>query len=59
VDPAPLSFESLHIVTTIERGTLRTHEVDPALGIGAPMQVATAVDAPAAERAILDRLATL
>jgi len=59
VDPTPLRFEELQIVTTIERGTLRTHEVDPALGIGAPMKVATAVDAAAAERAIVDRLATL
>jgi purine nucleosidase len=59
VDPAPLRFEDLQIVTTIERGTLRTHEVDPALGIGAPMKVATTVDAAGAERAIVDRLATL
>jgi purine nucleosidase len=59
VDPSPLRFEDLRIVTTIERGTLRTHEVDPALGIGMPMKVATAVNAGAAERAIVERLATL
>jgi len=59
VDPTPLVFERLRIVTTIEDGTLRTLEVDPALGIGAPTDVATAVDAPAAERAILARLAKL
>ena len=59
VDPTPLHFEDLRIVTTIEHGTLRTHEVEPSLGIGAPMRVATAVDAPAAERAIIDRLSTL
>ncbi len=59
VDPSPLRFEDLTIVTTIERGTLRTHELDPGLGIGAAMRVATGVDAPAAERSIVDRLATL
>lgn len=59
VDPSPLRFEALRIVTTIEHGTLRTHEVDPALGIGMATNVATAVDAPAAERAIVERLASL
>jgi purine nucleosidase len=59
VDPSPLHFEELRIVTTIERGTLRTHEVDPQLGIGATMKVATRVDASVAERSIVDRLATL
>jgi purine nucleosidase len=59
VDPAPLRFERLAVVTTIERGTLRTHEVDAGLGIGAAMRVATAVDASAAERAMVARLATL
>jgi len=59
VDSSPLTFEDLRIVTTIEHGTLRTHEVDPALGIGMPMRVATAVDARAAERAIVDRLVSL
>ena len=59
VDPTPFHFEDLRIVTTIERGTLRTHEVDASLGIGAPMRVATAVEAAAAERAIVERLATL
>lgn len=59
VDESALRFEPLQIVTTIERGTLRTHEVAASLGIGAPMRVATAVDATAAERAIVDRLVTL
>jgi len=59
VDPSPLTFEELRIVTTIERGTLRTHEVPADLGIGLPMRVATAVAAAAAERAIVERLATL
>jgi purine nucleosidase len=59
VDPSPLTFEDLTIVPTIERGTLRTHEVDAKLGIGTAMRVATAVDAGAAERAIVERLATL
>ena len=56
VDPAPLGFERLHIVPTIERGVLRTLEVDPALGIGAEMEVATRVDAPAARDALMERL---
>ncbi|MBW2446830.1 MAG: nucleoside hydrolase [Deltaproteobacteria bacterium] len=59
VDPSAIHFDELQIVTTIENGTLRTHEVDPGLGIGAPMKVATSVDAGAAERAIVGRLATL
>jgi purine nucleosidase len=59
IDPTPLRFERLTIVTTIERGTLRTHELDGALGIGSVMRVATAVEAAAAERAIAGRLATL
>jgi inosine-uridine nucleoside N-ribohydrolase len=56
VDPAPLVFEELRIVATLEAGVLRTHEVDPRLGLGAGMRVATAVDAPRASRAIADRL---
>jgi len=56
VDPAPLRFEDLSIVTTIEKGILRTHEVAPAAGLGAPMRVATAVDAEAAREAIVERL---
>jgi purine nucleosidase len=55
-DETALSFEDLCIVPTIERGILRTLEVDPAAGIGAPMRVATRVDASAAERAIAARL---
>jgi purine nucleosidase len=57
IDPAPLRFEELRIATTIESGVLRTHEVDARVGIGMPMLVATAVDAAAAERAIVSRLA--
>jgi inosine-uridine nucleoside N-ribohydrolase len=56
IDPSPLHFEELRIVTTVERGVLRTIEVDPGLGIGAPMKVATGVDAHAAERAIVSRI---
>jgi purine nucleosidase len=56
VDPAPLAFETLRILPTIERGVLRTHEVDPALGIGADMQVATGVDPALARERILARL---
>ena len=59
VDESPLTFESLRIVPTIENGVMRTLEVDPALGIGAPIQVATAVDPPAVRTAILDRLLTV
>ena len=59
VDPSPLRFEALRIVTTVERGVLRTLEVDPSLGIGAEMRVATDVDARAAERAIAERLLRL
>jgi purine nucleosidase len=57
LDPAPLRFETLRIVATVTQGTLRTLEVDPALGIGAPMRVATGVDAASAAREILRRLA--
>jgi purine nucleosidase len=57
IDAAPLRFETLRIVTTVAEGTLRTHEVDSALRMGAPMRAATDVDAAAAARAILARLA--
>lgn len=56
VDPSPLVFERLRILPTIERGVLRTLEVDPALGLGAEMEVATAVDAAAAREAVAKRL---
>jgi purine nucleosidase len=59
IDESSLSFESLRIVPTIENGVLRTLEVSEATGIGAEMRVATGVDAPAAERAIVDRLVKL
>jgi purine nucleosidase len=57
-DPA-LHFERLRIVPTVAEGTLRTLEVDPQLGIGCEMRVATRVDARAAERAITERLLRL
>jgi purine nucleosidase len=57
LDPAPLRFEALRIVATVAEGTLRTLEVDPALGMGAPTRVATGVDPAAAAREILRRLA--
>jgi inosine-uridine nucleoside N-ribohydrolase len=56
LDERPLGFEDLRIVTTLERGVLRTLEVDPRAGIGAPMRVATRVDADAARDGILERL---
>lgn len=59
VDPSPLGWETLHVVPTIQEGTFRTLEVDSALGIGAAMRVATAVDAHAAEAAMVDRLLRL
>jgi len=55
-EPEPLRFENLHILPTIERGVLRTRELDPAQGLGAPMRVATGVDAPAARERILARI---
>ena len=55
LDPAPLRFETLRIVATVAEGTLRTHEAEG--GIGAPMRVATGVDAAAAARGVLRRLA--
>ncbi|MDJ0866696.1 MAG: nucleoside hydrolase [Myxococcota bacterium] len=57
IDPAPLRIEALRIVPTIQAGILRTLEVDPEDEPGAPMQVATEVDAPAAAAAIVRRLA--
>lgn len=54
VDPAPLRLETLRIVPTIQDGVLRTLESREA---GGAMRVATDVDAPAARRAIVDRLA--
>jgi purine nucleosidase len=59
VDEALLRFETLRIVATIERGTLRTLEAGPGAGIGTPMRVATAVDAPAAAATIARRLARI
>jgi purine nucleosidase len=59
VDPAPLRFERLRILPTLERSTFRTIEVPAASGLGAEMEVATAVDARAAAAAILGRLLRL
>jgi inosine-uridine nucleoside N-ribohydrolase len=58
IDATPLSFESLRIATTIEGGVLRTHELPAGAGLGAELQVATAVDASRAARAIVDRIAS-
>jgi purine nucleosidase len=57
IDAAPLEFERLRIVPTIEAGVFRTREA--AHGLGAEMRVATGVDAAAAERAIVERLLQL
>jgi inosine-uridine nucleoside N-ribohydrolase len=56
VDESALRFETLRIVPTIAGGVFRTLEVGPALGLGAEMEVATAVDAAAAREAMLGRL---
>ncbi len=56
VDATPLGFEELLVVTTIERGVLRTFEVEATTGLGSPMRVATAVDAARARAAITERL---
>jgi purine nucleosidase len=59
VDPAPLRFERLRILPTIENGVLRTLEMPPESGCGAEMEVATAVAARPASQAILERLLRL
>ena len=59
LDPGPLGFETLRIVPTIERGVLRTREAPAGSDLGAAMEVATSVDAPAARRGIVDRLLSL
>ena len=58
IDASPLHFESLRIVTTIEQGVLRTHELPLAAELGSEMLVATGVDPARAARAIVDRLAS-
>jgi purine nucleosidase len=59
VDASSLRLERLRIVPTIERGVLRTLEAPGTAAIGNEMAVATDVDAPAARRAIVERLAAL
>ena len=59
VDASALHFEELHIVPTIENGVLRTREVAAESGLGAPMRVATSVDAGDVSRAIAGALAGL
>lgn len=59
VDPAPLRFERLRILPTIERGVLRTHELAAGSPHGAEMEVATGVAARRASAAILERLLRL
>jgi hypothetical protein len=58
VDERALRFESLCIVPCIADGVFRTFEVAADVAAGARMEVATAVDAPAAREAILARLAS-
>ena len=56
LDDSALHFERLRVVPTVAEGVLHTLEVDPQLGIGSEMRVATRVDARAAERAITGTL---
>jgi purine nucleosidase len=56
VDGASLRMETLRIVTTIERGVLRTVEVAADHPVGAEMHVATGVDADRARAAIVERM---
>jgi inosine-uridine nucleoside N-ribohydrolase len=56
VDTSSLRLEQLRIVTTIEAGVLRTHEVGGTAGLGAAMEVATEVDSVAAREQMLARL---
>ncbi len=58
-DPSSLVFEDLRIVPTIVDGVLRTIEAPRSSGLGAPMRVATSVDAEAARDAIFSRLLAL
>ena len=58
-DETPFHFEELRIVPTIEKGVLRTHEVEAGAGLGAAMRVATAVDAEVASRGIAAALAEI
>jgi purine nucleosidase len=59
VDPAPLRFERLRILPTVERGVLRTHELAPGSPLGAELEVATGVAGRRASEAILERLLRL
>ncbi len=56
VDESALRFEALRIVPTIVEGVFRTLEAPPGVGLGTPMEVATAVDAGAAREAMIARL---
>jgi purine nucleosidase len=56
VEETSLHFERLPIVTTIDRGVLRTLEVSPEAGIGAPTELALSVDAEQAREQMLTRL---
>jgi purine nucleosidase len=56
VDESALRFEALRIVPTIEAGVFRTLEAPPDAGLGAEMEVATAVDGAAAREAMVERL---
>jgi purine nucleosidase len=57
IDAAPLGFERIRVLPTIERGVLRTIEVPAASGLGAEMECALAVDAARARDEIVARVA--
>jgi purine nucleosidase len=56
IDERGIGFERLRIVPTIVDGTFRTVEAPSDGALGIPMRVATRVDAPAVERAIVERI---
>jgi purine nucleosidase len=56
VDTSDITFEQLYIVSTLERGVLRTIEVPAGSGLGARMRVATKVEPKRAAAAVAERL---
>lgn len=55
IDDAPLGWEEVRVVPTIERGVLRTFEVAAGAGPGIAMRAALSVDAAQAESLIVER----
>ncbi len=59
IDASVLRFEELHLVSTLERGLLRTLEVPVRSGLGARTRVATGVAPERASAAVAGRLCRL